>query len=231
MLFNMQHVPGFDEELKEMAPNGPGPLYAEFEAASSLGRAPGVVVHFRPPNNIAGESYDLDLWIDDLYLCGEVKAKLDPGKPSANGVIDALRKARKNNLPSDKPSVVWIRFPAEWVVQPEGYVDDLDLIEEIKVKVSQHLANTDRIVAVVIAFSVLMPVDKFVMETIITIPIYNLTSRFADARLDNLDAMDADYRGWVRLVDLWGPLLKGFDTNAMVREEAIIRRAFNDPRQ
>ena len=93
---------------------------------------------------VAGKDYDYRIrYADGREVCADAKCRLEGTPMRAETVINALRKARTNNLPPDEPGAVFIKVPQSWL---EEKVTRLGIYATVR----EFLRNTKRVVTVVI---------------------------------------------------------------------------------
>jgi hypothetical protein len=143
-LFNLQHINGFDDRVNQMrAESMIESTYAEFDFARFL------YIHeidfkFVVPCGISGKDYDYRIrYADGREVCADAKCRLEGTEMRAETVMNALKKARSNNLPPDERGAVFVKVPSTWL-------EDETMRRRIAETVHSFLRNTQRVVSVVI---------------------------------------------------------------------------------
>jgi hypothetical protein len=112
LLFNLQHIEGFDWSLSRMRDGDLEPTLCELD----IGRMIYIndwSFRFVEPKNTKGSDYDFEIEFEEFTICADAKCKIEATPLSAQTITNTLMKARKQ-LPSDRPGVVFIKFPGEW---------------------------------------------------------------------------------------------------------------------
>jgi hypothetical protein len=142
-LFNLQHIDGFDDRVDQMRAGDIEATFAEFDFGRFL------YIHdldfrFVVPCGVAGEDYDYRVrYADGREACADAKCRLEDTEMRAETVMNALRKARSNNLPPDEPGIVFVKVPQTWLENGE-------IRRGIYTTVHDFLRNTKRVVSVVV---------------------------------------------------------------------------------
>lgn len=114
-LFNLQTATGFDAVLAQLQTASIEDTSAELESGRMLW-IHHIDFRFVVPQHRRGFDYDLEVHMPDLqWVCAETKNKAETTKLSRATVLNSLKTARKRNLPSDRPSFVFMRVPEEWL--------------------------------------------------------------------------------------------------------------------
>jgi hypothetical protein len=79
----------------------------------------------------------------------DAKCRLEGTEVRADTVKNSLNKAQTNNLPPDKPGIIFVKVPQTWLEQD-------DVRKGIYAAVEGFLRNTERIVSVVVYTTVTM---------------------------------------------------------------------------
>lgn len=119
LLFNLQHVPGFDHCVQRMRDGGDlEGSFAELETARLI------YINdwpFRFVEPIGGRHTDYDFEItfrDGFTVCADAKCKIERTPLSENTIVNTLRKAR-SQLPDDRPGLPIVKFPASWIAHAD----------------------------------------------------------------------------------------------------------------
>jgi hypothetical protein len=146
-LFNLQHVEGFDDRVDQMRAGQVEATYAEFDFARFL------YIHdidftFVVATGVKGSDYDFSIrYPDGRIVCADAKCRLEDTEVRAETIRNVLDKARRNNLPKDKPGIVFVKVPQTWLEETTVRRTMLDTV-------SDFLRNTERVVSVVAYASV-----------------------------------------------------------------------------
>jgi hypothetical protein len=140
LLFNLQHVVGFDECVTRMkteqhVESG----LAELDFGRML-RINNQKFRFITPKGARGDDYDFEITLGKWVVCADVKCKLEDKHISKSIVMNELKGSR-NQLPDDKPGMFFIKVPQHWM---QKYLYDQLLVETAK----EFLRSTRRIVAI-----------------------------------------------------------------------------------
>jgi hypothetical protein len=143
MLFNLQHIEGFDDRIDQMRAGQIEATFAEFDFARFL-YLHDIAFRFVKPSGVRGEDYDCAIqYADGREACADAKCRLEGTEMRAETIRNPLSKARTNNLPADKPGIVFVKVPQGWLELAEIRVSIRDMVQGF-------LRNTERIVSVVV---------------------------------------------------------------------------------
>jgi hypothetical protein len=142
-LFNLQHVEGFDDRVDQMRTGSVEATFAEFDFARFL-YLHDIGFKFVRPGGVKGKDYDFGIeYADRREACADAKCRLEDTEVRADTIRNPLNKARTNNLPADKPGIIFVKVPQTWLEQE-------DVRRGIYAVVEVFLRNTERIVSVVV---------------------------------------------------------------------------------
>jgi hypothetical protein len=142
-LFNLQHIEGFDDRVKQMHTGSIEATFAEFDFARFL-YVHDIDFKFVVPCGLSGQDYDYRVrYSDGREACADAKCRLEGTEMRAETIMNALRKARSNNLPPDQPSMIFVKVPQTWL-------ENETVRRGIYATVDDFLRNTKRVVSVVI---------------------------------------------------------------------------------
>jgi hypothetical protein len=142
-LFNLQHIEGFDDRVDQMRAGQVEATFAEFDFARVL-YLHDIAFKFITPTGAKGKDYDFGIeYVDGRVACADAKCRLEGTEVRADTVKNSLNKARSNNLPPDKPGIIFVKVPQTWLEQE-------DVRKGIYAVVEGFLRNTERIVSVVV---------------------------------------------------------------------------------
>jgi hypothetical protein len=103
-----------------------------------------IAFKFITPTGTQGKDYDVAIeYADGREACADAKCRLEGTHVRVDTLRNSLNKARSNNLPPDKPGVIFVKVPQTWLERE-------DLREEISATVWAFLRNTQRVVSVVV---------------------------------------------------------------------------------
>jgi hypothetical protein len=121
VLFNLQHVHGFDECIARMRSGNIEGTYAELD----LGRM--LYLHNAPFRYVVaqgtkGLDYDVEvIYPSGVIACADAKCKIEGTDFGAKKITNALEKARKQ-LPDDRPGIIFVKVPQQWM-EVSGFED------------------------------------------------------------------------------------------------------------
>jgi hypothetical protein len=142
-LFNLQHVEGFDDRVEQMRTGSIEATFAEFDFGRFL-YIHDIDFKFVTPCGVADQDCDYRIrYADGREVCADAKCRLEGTEMRAETIMNALRKARTNNLPPDEPGAVFVKVPQSWL-------EDEPTRRAIYATVRDFLRNTKRVVTVVI---------------------------------------------------------------------------------
>jgi hypothetical protein len=118
LLFNLQHVPGFDERIEEMKSESPESYMCELHVARML-FINDWQFRFVNKSGTRSKDYDFEIEMPDLEkpICVEAKCKIESTPISADTVFTTLSSSR-TQLPADKPGVFFVKVPQDWMAHP-----------------------------------------------------------------------------------------------------------------
>jgi len=175
-LYNLQHIPGFDDCIEQIRAGGDKiqSACAELDFARFL-YIHEVDFHFVVRKMRKGEDYDFELtYPDGLKVPADAKCKFETTKIDPAGIHKSLKKA-KGQLPKDRPGIIFIKVPQSWI-------SDLEVAKEMVNVGKDFLKTTGRIISVKFYVSQLQTVNKMVMHRHALREITNSDSRFHDGR-------------------------------------------------
>jgi hypothetical protein len=142
-LFNLQQIDGFDDRVGQMRAGQVEATFTEFDFARFL-YLHDIAFKFVMPTGVKGKDYDFGIgYADGREACADAKCRLEGTEVRADTIKNALNKARSNNLPPDKPGIIFVKVPQTWLEQE-------DVRKGIYAVVEGFLRNTERIVSVVV---------------------------------------------------------------------------------
>lgn len=145
-LFNLQYIDGFHaliERLRKMPDIESS--WAELQAGRLL-YAHGVDFKFVAAGGTAGEDYDLEIRARGQMICGETKCKISAGILKAASLTRDIQKAAKEQLPSDRPGILFVSIPQNWVEVDDRTAVELETIRAAEVA----LRSYSRLVSVIL---------------------------------------------------------------------------------
>jgi hypothetical protein len=148
-LFNLQHIEGFDGRVDQMRAGQVEATFAEFDFARFL-FIHDIAFKFVSPTGIKGQDYDFGIeYADGRKACADAKCRLEGTEVRADTIRNSLNKARTNNLPPDKPGIVFVKVPQMWFEQE-------DVRKGIYSVIEGFLRTTERVVSVVVYATVVL---------------------------------------------------------------------------
>jgi hypothetical protein len=143
MLFNLQHIDGYDERVDQMRTGDIESAIAEFDFARFL-YLHDIAFRFVVPVGEKGKDFDFAMhYRDGREACADAKCRLEATEVRGETIIGPLNTARKNNLPADKPGIIFVKVPQRWL-QNEA------VRSAMRQAIDGFLRNTGRVVSVVV---------------------------------------------------------------------------------
>lgn len=124
-LFNLQSTDGFADWIADYAVSELEPRFAEIDAARLMYRG-GVLRRLRGRVGRAGEDYDCDLVVQGTEIACDIKAKVESTSMSVRAFQSSIETAY-DQLPTAKPSIVWVKLPRSWAEVPEPMLLTLEV--------------------------------------------------------------------------------------------------------
>ncbi len=143
MIYNLLDVGGFRHVLNDMRTKNPEPTFAEMEAASILFHER-VPFYFKVPEGELGSDYDLEILVQGVPVCAEVKCRIEISEPNSERLIGRL-KAAQAQLPADRPGVIMCKLPAPWIHD----LSDARGVRAMESAAESFLRQTERVVSVI----------------------------------------------------------------------------------
>jgi hypothetical protein len=204
MLINSQWIPGYEECLRQLkTADMIESTYAELDIARAL------IVHkikfrFNKRLQRKGEDFDLLISFDNgIEACADTKCKLETTPYSDNTVMNALEHARGQNLPNDRPGIIFMKIPQTWVPDDTGH-------QRLVRCTNRFFGTTKRIVSVKYYTSFIHKENDTFRETMAWYEMTNSRNRFdkgADWRLFATHSQVAT--GWNGMPPHWRRLFAG----------------------
>lgn len=142
-LFNLQDVPGFYDRIEDMKTADLESSMAEFDFARFLNWHK-IAFSFVKPTGVKGSDYDFEIrYLNGYTVCADAKCRLEGTAINPATIRHSLDDARKRNLPTDKPGMIFVKVPQTWLATP-------NLQSQIRDVVRAFLRGTGRIVAVTV---------------------------------------------------------------------------------
>ena len=108
MLFNLQHIDGFDDRIEQMRTGNAKAGAAEFEFGRPL-YIHDVDFRYVIPTGQRGSDFDYAItYGDGRVACADAKCRLEDSEIKPQAVRSALEKARSRNLPKDQPRIIFV---------------------------------------------------------------------------------------------------------------------------
>ena len=140
VLYNLQHVPGFDECIAKMRNGDIEGAYAELDLGRML-YLNQVPFRYVVPQKVKGLDYDVEVeYPDGVIACAEAKCSIESTELGANAIKNKLDHARQQ-LPSDRPGIVFVKMPPRWMDASEFLKTTLGVAQDF-------LRGTKRVVSV-----------------------------------------------------------------------------------
>ncbi len=114
LLFNLQHVDGFDGCIDRMKAGAVEGTLAELDFGRML-LMNCVTFRFVQPRGEKGNDYDIEIVLaDGTTICADAKCKLESTEFSEETVRASFEKAR-TQFPANRPSVIFLKVPNHWL--------------------------------------------------------------------------------------------------------------------
>jgi hypothetical protein len=200
LLFNLQHIDGFDDCIERLKAGNVEPCLAELDVARML-YINDHIFWFNRPEGEGGYNFDFMLILsNDAVAAIEAKCNLEIGEVNINSIRNSLAKARKQ-LPKNVPGIIFVKVPASSASQP-GFADQA-------VKVAQEfLAGTERVVSVKFYVAPFEYKDGFIGQTHAFFEISNPNNKFdKSANWDLLRNWLPKQQQWNMMPPKWVRLL------------------------
>jgi hypothetical protein len=139
--FNLQGIDGIADRLAKFKSRDLEASVAELEGAKLLFQSE-IPFRFVEETGKKGADYDVDATLSIGAVACETKCKIETTSLSVETIANSLATAR-DQLPSDRAAVVFIRTPDHWVTDPK-------VEETVKTGLKKGFAATRRISAVVL---------------------------------------------------------------------------------
>jgi hypothetical protein len=140
VLYNLQHVPGFDECIAKMRNGDIEGTYAELDLGRML-YLNQVPFRYVVPRKVKGLDYDVEIeYPDGMITCAEAKCSIENTGLGANTIKNKLDRARQQ-LPPDRPGIVFVKMPPKWM-------DAGDFLSATLGVAQEFLRGTRRVVSV-----------------------------------------------------------------------------------
>ena len=139
-VFNLQKITGIQRVIDEIKTSDLESYFTELQSASQLKRS-NVSFRFNTPSGEKGKDFDILIEEGKNGIACEIKTKVEETELSHESVLNSLKDAR-GQLPKDKPGLIFVRLPEEWIKDP-------NISKEIDRALRRFYGQTQRILAVV----------------------------------------------------------------------------------
>ncbi|WP_150777203.1 hypothetical protein [Pandoraea sputorum] len=202
-IINLRKVPGLIDVLHEMKLGHIEDRFAELEVAKMLVMA-GSRVNFVTPGGPRGSSYDLEIATSAGKVCADVKCKVESSpSPSSSAILNTLKGAR-TQLPNDQMGAFFLKCPQSWA--PDGDIKP-PLSEMLEQAAFEFLRGTQRVVAIVMYFNIVLPMNGGLGVYNVYQQMLNSRHRFGGDQVPVLplkhEPFIAPRPDWVRLADVF----------------------------
>ncbi|GKQ51869.1 hypothetical protein [Bradyrhizobium sp. Ce-3] len=141
LLFNLQHMVGFDECIRRMRDGNIEGTYAELDLGRMLYQS-GIEFRFVVGSGKRGDDFDIEMTLNDgVTVCADAKCKIEATQFSEKTLLNSLQSAR-SQFPKDKPSIIFVKVPPRWLSERS------DLKEQLTRIANDFLRGTGRVVSV-----------------------------------------------------------------------------------
>jgi hypothetical protein len=194
MLRNLQFIQGFEQPLSKLKTDNVEASFAAFEIGRTLLRA-GVRFRFVKPRGVRGKDYDYEAYPNDTdTVCIEGKCALRSTDVSNETIQRALNEARQQ-LPEDKPGVIFVRVPEAWVE---------DHFNTPFARITKgFLSQTQRVAAVIVCSRVSIQFEETkMMSPFVARVFFSERPEFAHAKSWNLVKASIFESDWRTIYDM-----------------------------
>lgn len=200
LLFNLQHIEGFDACVERMKSGPPEPSIAELD----IGRMLYINNHsfrFIIPTGRKKFDYDFEISFGQWTICADAKCKISNTAISVNTIINTLHEGREQ-LPANTPGALFVKIPQEWMTTPH--------YEQMMVESAETFFSrgTGRIVSVKFYIAPFHVQNGFLAQGHRFKEVTNRRNRFDTSKTWNLftyrppvGALNTMPPKWLRLVD------------------------------
>jgi hypothetical protein len=204
MLINSQWIPEYAACIQQLeTAEQIEPTYAELDIARAL-ISNKVGFKFNERQHKRGEDFDLLITCPNgMVACADTKCKLETTPFSKQTIKNAIDHARKQNLPEDRPGIVFVKVPVDWV-------RDAETASQLVAVANQ--AFTGRLVSVKFYTSYVDVIQDgiVVREAMSWHEIINRRSRFEpDANWHLFSMVSEPATSWNGMPPHWKRILKG----------------------
>jgi hypothetical protein len=145
LLFNLQHVEGFDDCIKKMRAGDVEGTYAELDLGRMLYQS-SVDFRFVITSGQKGDDFDIEIRLNDgTVVCADAKCKIESTDFSERTVLNSLHRAR-TQFPGRRPSIVFMKVPPRWLIEHDGPVGTVKVL--LTNVANKFLRSTGRVVSV-----------------------------------------------------------------------------------
>jgi hypothetical protein len=117
LLFNLQHIEGFDGCLTRLHGGDIEPTLAELDVARML-HVNDQMFWFVEPQGKTGNDYDMRVVLPGLRLANiETKCNIETPDVNIKTISNSLNKARKQ-LPPKQAGIIFVKIPPQWLNEP-----------------------------------------------------------------------------------------------------------------
>lgn len=202
-LFNLQGVQGLAERLDLLFSGQIESTMAELDFGMFL-RMQGIDFRYVPPSGVKGHDYDVELiYPNGMIACADSKCKLDGSAFSREGLLNTLKKARKQ-LPADRPGIAFVKVPQEWVDRETG---NLGLTDDVGDLLDEFFRATKRMVLVALYSRMTTELAGGTAINHVCRQFENRYPRFERAGTWGLFDPESQVPGWISLNAFLGPMV------------------------
>jgi hypothetical protein len=118
MLVNFHDIDSSEHQFNKLKNLDVESATAELESAELLYKSD-IPFEFRQETGTKGQDYDIEAVLGNKVIACETKRKVEGGTPDVGPIRNALGDAR-DQLPTDKPCIVFLRVPETWSAEAEA---------------------------------------------------------------------------------------------------------------
>lgn len=141
LLYNLQHIEGFDDCINRIKGGAIEATYAELDFGRLL-HYHLIPFRFVIARGILGADYDFEImYPNGVIACADAKCKIEATQFGDKTILNALQQAR-TQLPKNRPGIIFVKMPQHWMRDEDSFVATTVAVAR------RFLSSTKRIVSV-----------------------------------------------------------------------------------
>lgn len=142
MAFNLQRVAGVDDVYDQLRDGMIESAFAELDVGMMLLQY-GIGFRYVETRGERGKDYEAEVFHPNGALCClETKCRLEGQEFDGEKIMATLNEARGRNLPKDRPGIIALKIPPDWIKRP-ALVDEMDRLAK------RFFGSTERITSLI----------------------------------------------------------------------------------